>query len=504
MKLRNVLLISVISILTFQGNQTGAQVHRYWPQSFNEMSSLLAGAVVGGGSEASSIFFNPANIADAEYSNLSLNASLFSVESYKLRNALGQDINLKDVNFKVMPRFFSFLLKPKRQGLFLEAAVFTRNEFAGTVSNTVDYNIDILNTLPGEERYRATYRKSVNYSDVYGGLGLSYRLSDRFYAGISMFLSTKSLTWWDVTEIDASPLQDTIWTGGEPVPFYIAGYSSSQYVHAIDYRFIWKAGINFKWNWISLGLNVTTPSVSIYSRGATEVAGMLSQSNITNPDNGQFLPDILIADNQKKKELKANFKDPLSIAIGAAFFPGRKIHKFYFTAEYFTGLQPYKIIESSIHTEIAIPAVYETLEHKDWLTYVSGARAVLNVAVGYSWELSERLLLLGGFKTDFNYLEGLDFGELDDYNKFADVNFDVFHLAAGLRFSIKKHQFFSGIQYSYGHKRNQLQLVNFSDPVEYNTVEQAPLQGARDNSMQFSHNAVSLFIGASLGFGGGK
>ena len=71
-----------------------AQSTNYWTRSFNEESSLLAGAVVGGGSTQTAIYYNPACISEVQAAKLSLNASLFSFDIISIRNALGNDINI--------------------------------------------------------------------------------------------------------------------------------------------------------------------------------------------------------------------------------------------------------------------------------------------------------------------------------------------------------------------------------------------------------------------------
>jgi hypothetical protein len=51
-----------IAVLIFLSFLPTGQSHHYWTRSFNEESSLLSGAVVGGGSGPSAIYYNPASI----------------------------------------------------------------------------------------------------------------------------------------------------------------------------------------------------------------------------------------------------------------------------------------------------------------------------------------------------------------------------------------------------------------------------------------------------------
>jgi len=60
------------------------------------------------------------------------------------------------------------------------------------------------------------------------------------------------------------------------------------------------------------------------------------------------------------------------------------------------------------------------------------------------------------------------------------------------------------LQYSFGLSKNQTQIINLTDPVEYNFEEQAALQGTRQNNMKSIHNSVSLYFGATFNFGGDK
>jgi hypothetical protein len=53
-----------LGLLIFLPLILSGQSHNYWTRSFNEESSLLSGAVVGGGSGPSAIYYNPASIPD--------------------------------------------------------------------------------------------------------------------------------------------------------------------------------------------------------------------------------------------------------------------------------------------------------------------------------------------------------------------------------------------------------------------------------------------------------
>jgi hypothetical protein len=235
--------------------------------------------------------------------------------------------------------------------------------------------------------------------------------------------------------------------------------------------------------------------------GVKRVTRKSSQRLISNPDGSGFLPDYYVADEQLKNDLEVTYKDPLAIAIGIVYStPSEKSH-IYGTAEHFFGIEPYKFISARENPNITIPAIYQDLTPKDWLSYVTGADPVTNIAVGYKRQFTEQLILLTGFKTDFSYLKDYNYGSLKEYHRLLTFDVDVIHLSTGLLAQIRGNSIFAGIQYSRGTDKEMKQLVNLSDPVEYNESEEAALQGDRLNNMSFSYNGLSLLLGLTLRFG---
>jgi hypothetical protein len=111
---------------------------------------------------------------------------------------------------------------------------------------------------------------------------------------------------------------------------------------------------------------------------------------------------------------------------------------------------------------------------------------------------------MGGFRTDFNYMKNLDYDQYEGYNKIKSINVDQYHLTCGLSWNILGQDFITGVEYTVGRNKDQKQIANLTDPVEYNTVENLALQGIRTNDMKSLYNSISLYFGASLNFGDDK
>lgn len=474
------------------------QSHNYWTRSFNEESSLLSGAVVGGGSGPSAIYYNPASISEVVASKFSLNASLFSFDFINISNALGDDIDLNSSKGNIQPRFISYMIRSKRfKNWSFEIAYLNNENVKFEFTRSVDKKIDILTAIPGDERYIAVYQYADHFRDDWVGLGGSVKLNEKLYAGVALFAAIKSLDYINLLDLQAYSLNDSIFINDVYTPFYTASYQTNQYLKFNDYRLLLNIGLLYKSRPVSLGINITTPSIHVYSDGK-RVTLKEQQSNITMPGTGEPVPDYIMVDYKEKKDMKVSYKTPLAISAGITYnLPGEK-RTLYFSAEFCSQIDPYRMVEAK---ESTIPAGSGNEISPDWLTYSNGAKPVFNAAIGYSTKLKKDLFLMAGFRTDFNYVKDMDLGDFGNYKTVQNLNLDLYHLSCGLLWNILGQEIITGLQYSFGNNRNQQQLVNLSDPVEYNTEENLPLQGTRKNNMSSSINSIIVYIGASFNFG---
>jgi hypothetical protein len=477
-----------------------AQSNNYWTRSFNEESSLLSGAVVGGGSGPSAIYYNPASISEVVSSKFSLNASLFSFNFLNIYNALGDSIDIGIIDAKVEPRFISYMLKSKKhQNWSFEVAFLNNENEEVAFTASVDEKNNVLTGSPGADRYFAYYQYNSKFRDDWIGIGASARLSERIIVGLSMFAAIKTLNYTNSLDIQAYPLTDSIQPSGRNGSFYAATYEENKYLKFNDYRLLWKAGLLCKWESISVGLSITTPSVGVYSDGK-RVERKEEQSNISNPETGEPIPDYLITDYEEKDKVDVSFKTPFSVSAGVTYlFPRRKMI-FYLSMEYFSGIEPYRMAQADESPLMTVGSDEQLFS--DWLTFVSGAKQIFNVAFGYSWTLSDKLLLKAGCRTDFNYQKNLDYGdEYADKSKLQKSNLDRYYLTCGLSWKIFGQDIITGVQYCIGRYANQKQVVNLTDPVEYNFTEHKALQGTRTSDMTTLYNSVIIYLGFSLNFG---
>jgi hypothetical protein len=477
-----------------------AQINNYWSYNFNEESTMIAGAVVGGGAGASSIFYNPAIISDINESKLSLNASLFAYEINKAKNILGEDIDLQSTRFYAIPRSVSYMYKPRNHpGWSLEFAYLNvaNSEYSGV--NFTEKNIDILTYLPGIEKYQAYTDLKTNIRTDFFGAGGSIKISETLFVGSSMFVSVNSKYSMYQLDINASPTSTA--TINE-IAYYNAKHETQEMVKFNDYRLLWKFGLFYKKPRFSTGLNITTPSVGgIYSDGK-KVMRKQGQNNITNPKTGEPMQNFLIVDYAEKKEVSVAVKSPFAIAAGCTYSTPDLKKTLYTTVEYFSSVASYRMVEVDENTNLGAGSILENEDFSEWLTFVDGANSIFNVAVGYRSYLKNNLKLLAGFKTDFNYKKKKETSPTNPDKSIKSNNVDFYHLTSGLSLRIKGQDITAGLQYTLGLNNNTKQLVNLSNPVEFNFEEYRALQGTRTNTVKTIYNSFTLLLAASFNFGG--
>ncbi|HJN06470.1 MAG TPA: hypothetical protein QF480_07630 [Bacteroidales bacterium] len=501
-QLRLVILLSGLIISTLSHGQL---MNHYWSFNFNSQSSLLSGAVVAGDGGNTSIFFNPATISEIKNgSNLSFAASLLTWGVYYFKDALGTDIDITNLYFNVQPQFISYSYRPKDSKFALAFTFLTRMKERFDINYYNSREIDLISSSQGLENYNVAYRYFLEYSDNWFGVAGSYDISEKFKIGASLFISAAYFSYRTSTTTIAFSTTDTLWVDGVPNPALVSDAADIETFRFFDYRLIAKLGFTYVLDKWRFGLNFTTQSFSLFST-KKEAYREQRMSNITNQDTGEFMPGYVIVNGQTKRNLDARIKFPFSVSFGFIYEINSANNRLYFTMEYFSHIKPYKMIDTPVREDITSDIIYDKLDNKDWLSIVDVARPVLNVAVGYRWELNKDLMFLSGIRTDFNNIINANYKEYSDYNTVNTADINIYHLTGGVQFYfLKRYQLVAGGEFSFGYDKNQRQIANFSDPVEYNAEDNRVLQGPLEDKMDVYFFGVNIYISATFRFGGNK
>lgn len=484
---------AVFFILLFIHVTVKAQMTHYWSYGFSDESTMLSGAVVGGGEGASAFFYNPAGISQSSNSQVSFNAGLAYMDIFHLKDPFGPGSKSSRLILDTRPRLISFLVNPKKKpALTLQLVLLSRDKLNTEFDYSNRQTLDILTHSPGLESYFGKYQFRLNYSDYLVGIGSAYRLSEKLSFGISLYGSIFSLDQIKVDELRAIPLESSPDASGP-----VASYTENRFFRFNVYNLYAHLGLAYHSGSISLGISVKSPSLKIYSDGKRSYV-LVQQNNITDPDSGDPLPDYTITDSKTKKEIDARMKQPLSISAGIRYkAPGAR-SAYYTAMEFFFGIPPYLMIEAEPDPNMISGEVSLPLGGKEYLSTAWGAKPVINLAAGYSLATSKSSEILLGFRTDFSYLKNFNYGEMSSYDQILRISNDTYHFTGGAKFTILGHFLMVGWQYSIAHSKNEKLVVNMTEPVEYNTTLQKPLQGDQEPIMSITYNGLSFFFGATL------
>ena len=465
-------------------NYLYAQPRNYWSVSFNSEASLLAGAVVGGNSDITSIFYNPAGIAEIEDKKFAINANLFDLSLTSYKNALGTDLNLEYLGFTVQPRFISFMFKvPKVERLVWQFAIFNRNEKRVSIYDQIEKTVNLIHPTI-DENYVGNYDFVNDYLDSWGGVGAAYKVSDNFTIGGSLLFSLKNFSYMNLINVNVYPEQSSI---PDTVNYYSASSLNYDKTVMYDVRVLGKVGVRYEQNQFSLGLNLTLPSIRFM--GNADVKRTISNSGIFEI-GGAFEDEYF---NEAAKYLKAGFNDPISLSFGFVYKSLNDKHKYYFSTEYFHGIDTYKAIDGTqVDDDEYMPAT-------NFLSYKYGTKPIINFAVGYQYHTSKSVELLCGFRTNFDPYSVSSEGIYEYMSEFTNVSTDLYHLTGGSKFNYKKLSVIVGLEYTTGVNRGLPEFVNFAEP-EIRLGESLVLAGDNNNNMTYIYNSVGLYFGFTLGF----
>jgi hypothetical protein len=474
-------------------------MNHYWSQSYNSISSLLSGAVVAGESGNAAIYYNPANIVEIENgSNISLAASFLTLNHYSMTDAMGDNQNLSTTNFYVQPQFFSIGVNSPFNKWSFEIATFNRVkdqlvlDYARSQELSDDVNESANSRLISQFHYKNYY------SDDWIGIGGAYTVNENLHIGMSLNFSFSSLDYdYQISAQIHTLSNDSTIVNDQPL-IVLAENSYKTRISFTNARLITKIGVAYKnGNW-RLGLNISLPPLNIMTVGKRALRSEKEVYSMETTE-GNIVVDYFIFDAQEENIKKANYKLPFSLAIGVVYEMNNN-KKLYSSMEYFAGLRPYKLIDAPLNKNITTDVIYESLDNKDWLSVAYGAVPVVNIAVGYSWQIRPKVLFMMGLRTDFNNIKDMDYGKMDDFAKLNTSNLNIYHVTGGVLFHYKKHQLLAGTQISIGRKKNAMQIANFNPNYKPNYGNDMPLLGKRESKSNLNNFSISLFLGATLNF----
>jgi hypothetical protein len=400
---RAVLLATAAIVLA--ATLCSAQDAHYWTYGYGPIGQLTEGALVGGVSDLSAVYYNPAALALIEEPRFVLGLSSIELASIDLPGAAGSGLDFNSTVFEVVPSMVAGHLGGNEG---------QRDHFAYAFLSRHNTDWDLgytsVQVSPSPDGRASFARLRERLSEYWVGGTWSRRLRPGLSIGVSPFFAfraqrqRRSLS---VESVTASASQAA----------FVA--RETEYDHS---RLLAKLALAWRPGHWELGLTATTPGLQVYRQGKVEFNASLSGAN---------LQPLLSASTQKG--LEASYHSPWSVAGGATWRGhGTAVHT---TAEWFTSVAPYDILSPE-------PAPVAGSDATVPLTFTGSAASVVNYAVGLEQRVSERVTVYGGAARSASPWQP---------KSETLATWDMVDLTAGFTVRTSRSRVALGIGYGWGH-----------------------------------------------------
>ena len=439
---------------------TRAQDDHYWAQQYGATGTLMGGAMVGGVNDNSAIFYNPAALAFINNTSLSVDANVYRMDKIRISDGAGKGTNLNSAQLSVYPQILAGMINLVKSDRFrFSYTMLTRNH-ANVLMNTrytgIASEADPDNPNQPALNFVGVYDYINQLNELWFGMGVAYKVTDKLGFGITFYASYRGQSYQLTNYVQEIENLDTNQV-----------FSTQTNDEAISYntfRLLIKTGLAYRTGPWKLGLTLTTPSVNQYGKGSVQ----RENSIITVSENPLDMADnFLIMD--RKTDVKATYKHPLSIAFGAEYQSAKT--RLAITAEYFFRIGVYHLLEPDSNPFVYPPAYLDSANYRpmidNYLHVENAARPVLNVGIGFSQVIYKKLTLLLGASTDFSSYDKPDEAS-EMLHGFG--NFDIYHVSTGLMYQRQKQAISVGFSYAFttAHQVPPYTVINQTDDFTAN------------------------------------
>lgn len=347
----------------------------------------LGGAYTAIADDSSGVWFNPAGLADVGSSNLQLSTSLYGFERGKIGAGGGIPVpGVPDLNTA-----FTDLIVIPAAGGFAMALDRDENGKARTGIGAAIIIPSYRSSSPSTSDDAATvaYKRRVTDRELWAGVGIGHRLTDKLRLGVSAFYVLRSVS-------DTETLSFAVDTSSTSTPFE----SVLSDITLANGSLLLNAGAKLVLDehW-SIGVSMRSPSVRVHSQGSIQYTRSTSD-----PATGLSSVERVVLD-----KLDSRTQQAPSIRAGVSYMH----YKLFTLALDVTAYAPVS------YTLVSVPRA--TRERLPFATDIE-RNAVVNFNVGGEYLVTTWLSVSGGFYTDFSSADKIARSETLASDKLAHVN----------------------------------------------------------------------------------
>ena len=378
--------------LTFAPSARAQDAH-YWSIQNGAQATLLGGAVVALDRDLSACYYNPGSLVRVDDGSA---LSMFAKNSTRVTVALDTST----------PVTGESNIGASAPGMFVTRipGVHIRDGDVLTFSYLVHQTskLDLTGAVLSSPVIPAEALDFYIAQDIYDGwYGLSWADDlDGFGVGVSLFFSSMSYR----QRIDT---KDIVLSSSE------AGtLSENLYYSFACRRIVARGGVTWTSGPMSLGATITAPSLRLPGSSGEMSVGrnLIAQDSV-------LVAQIALS---RQENLDADYRDPLSIALGAQLEAGTL--GLYLSAEWFASVDEYEVLETAPLTSQVPPQEF-------MLPITQSRDNVLNLAGGVSVKAASWLSFFASARINQSYRRA------DDRSFVGLAGYDLFHTTAGVGLS---------------------------------------------------------------------
>ena len=349
-----------------------AQETNLWNQQYGTRSTLLGGSVIGSVSDMSATYYNPGAIALFPEASLLLSAKGYEYSQQVIEGGAGDGRDLTSSSIKPLPDLVASSLPLDWLGeQSLAISILVRKRLDTDIRARGEVDPATPGGLAAAELFTTN-----ELDEFWGGITWSTRLSEQIGFGITTYLAVRN------QDRRTQYLEEELKSTGD-----VANSISINEYSYQHYRLLWKAGIGFNLNPLTLGATITTPGVGLFGSG-TVLANAASSG--FDYDGDGMNDDVLIAAYRDDQPIE--YESPWSFGLGGSYrFGSARIHV---SGELTTAVDLFDVVGTGdFIAQSSGDTVSSTLTHE--------TDEVLNWAVGFEYSFNEKTTGYLSFSTDF-------------------------------------------------------------------------------------------------------
>jgi hypothetical protein len=394
-----------------------AQGVYYWSQNYGTVSNLLGGQVIGSVRDVTATYYNPGYLGLVEEPELILGAKIFEYNDYKIDFDFIEDDEVSSGKLTASAGFFA--------GSFHADSISTHKFFYSyLIREKSDLRFDYKNIQnnPIENEYDTIVNEIFSLrklSEIWVGVSWAFAPKKHVGLGLTPYVAIRSDELRFSNTLSSEHMTDIIST------------TRQQYQYDFyNVRLLAKFGMIWQLSPLTLGFNLTTPSINLFGSGfsyinLTKSARILEDSSL---DNG-----VLIADYQEN--LNSYYKNSVNLGVGLSYEFGKS--RFHLSAEWFNSVPEFSVLDPD---PFIAQSTGDTLQN----TVSVSLKSVINYGIGYEQTLSDVISAFGSVFIDHNASNNSRRPDV------FDIDMPIYHLTAGANIRIGTTYLTTGLEFAYG------------------------------------------------------